>query len=407
MKFHWFAEVTYPHLPDGFAERFEGGWVDFPRRYYDPVLGARVYDDYLDEYVYADEVGFDGIAVNEHHQYMGAVTPSPNLFAAILARQTRQAALVVLGNSIALYNPPVRVAEEMAMLDVLSRGRLVAGLVVGTPMDAVFCYGVPAGELRERWREAHDLILAAWAAEEPFAFDGKYTRLPHVNVWPRLLQTPRPPIWVPGLTSLETWELTAELGYCYGHFSFSGLAKARAFVDGYWRFVEQTGADDNPYRFALAQVICVSESDAAAEREYGRAVEFFFHHVTRSSPRFAAPPGYQSERSRAHFAALAEGIPAGKTTKPSQEMRFADYVESGAVIAGSPETVRARLHALATELRVGQLVCLLQMGDLGKEATLRNTRLFATEVMPHLRGLHSGYEDHWTPRRAAAGEPRP
>ena len=93
--------------------------------------------------------------------------PSPNLIAAALARRTRDAALCVMGNSLALYNPPIRVAEEFAMLDCISGGRLIAGFPVGTPMDTCYAYGQNPSQLRERYHEAHDLILKAW--REPTA----------------------------------------------------------------------------------------------------------------------------------------------------------------------------------------------------------------------------------------------
>ena len=120
--------------------------------------------------------------------------PSPNIIAAGLARRTKDTAIVVLGNSIALYNPPVRVAEEFAMLDCISGGRLVAGFPVGTSMDTNYCYGQIPALTREKYNEAHDLILRAWTEPDPFAFNGRYTQLRYVNIWPRPLQQPRPPI---------------------------------------------------------------------------------------------------------------------------------------------------------------------------------------------------------------------
>src|SRR2546429_7193404 len=107
--------------------------------------------------------------------------PSPNLMAATLTRRTSRAAIIVLGNSLAAYNPPLRVAEEFAMLDVLSGGRLVAGFPVGTSMDTNFAYGRVPGLLRERYAEAHELIRRAWAEDEPFVFNGRYTKLRYAN----------------------------------------------------------------------------------------------------------------------------------------------------------------------------------------------------------------------------------
>src|ERR671935_2947801 len=128
MKFHFFHLMPYPRLPDDFRQRYHGVWVDLPAsELYDPVRGHEVYNEYLDELEYADQLGFDGIGVNEHHQNGYGLMPSPNLMASSLARRTSRAAICVIGNSIACYNPPIRVAEEFAMLDVISGGRLVAG----------------------------------------------------------------------------------------------------------------------------------------------------------------------------------------------------------------------------------------------------------------------------------------
>ncbi|MBN9572233.1 MAG: LLM class flavin-dependent oxidoreductase, partial [Alphaproteobacteria bacterium] len=141
MKFTWFNLMPWPHLPDDFREKNRSVWVDIDQKLFDPVKSNAVYNTYLDLLEYADGLGFDGVGCNEHHQNGYGLMPSPNLIAAALTRRTKDAAIVVLGNSIALYNPPVRVAEEFAMLDCMSGGRLVAGFPVGTSMDTNFCYG--------------------------------------------------------------------------------------------------------------------------------------------------------------------------------------------------------------------------------------------------------------------------
>jgi hypothetical protein len=195
MKVCWFHLMPYPYLPDDFKQKYRSVWVDVPSTLYDPAKGHVVYNDYLDELEFAEQVGFDGLCVNEHHANAYGLMPSPNLMAAALSRRTAASALVVLGNSIALYNPPLRVAEEFAMLDVMSGGRLVAGFPVGSSMDTNFAYGAPPASLRDKYREAHDLIIQAWTRPEPFSFNGKYTQLRYVNIWPRPLQQPHPPVW--------------------------------------------------------------------------------------------------------------------------------------------------------------------------------------------------------------------
>ena len=181
MRFTWFNLMPWPHLPDDFREKNRSVWVDIDSKLYDPVKGHAMYHEYMDQLEYADALGFDGIGVNEHHQNGYGLMPSPNIIAAGLARRTSNAAIVVIGNSIALYNPPIRVAEEFAMLDCISGGRLVAGFPVGTPMDTNFCYGQIPALTRDKYAEAHELIIRAWAEDEPFAFDGKYNQLRYVN----------------------------------------------------------------------------------------------------------------------------------------------------------------------------------------------------------------------------------
>jgi alkanesulfonate monooxygenase SsuD/methylene tetrahydromethanopterin reductase-like flavin-dependent oxidoreductase (luciferase family) len=162
MKFTWFNLMPWPYLPDDFREKHRSVWVDIPSSLYDPVKGHEVYNTYLDELEYAESLGYDGIGVNEHHANGYGLMPSPNIMAATLARRTSKSALVVLGNSIALYNPPIRVAEEFAMLDVISGGRLLAGFPVGTSMDTNYCYGQIPALTREKYKEAHDLIIKCW-----------------------------------------------------------------------------------------------------------------------------------------------------------------------------------------------------------------------------------------------------
>ena len=210
MKLCFFHLMPYQDLPDNFEKDYHSVWVDAPNSLFDPEKGHRMYNDFLDELEYAEAMGFDAICVNEHHGNAYGMMPSPNLMASAMIRATSKAAIIVLGNSLALYNPPVRVAEEMAMLDVMSGGRLIAGFPLGTSMDTIFGYGQVPATLREKYQEAHDLVIKAWKEREPFAFNGKFTQLRYVNIWPRPYQQPHPPIWVPGSGSLETWDWTIE-----------------------------------------------------------------------------------------------------------------------------------------------------------------------------------------------------
>src|SRR5439155_8715544 len=131
MKICFFHLMPYRFLPEDFEQRYRSVWVDVPHSLYDPEKTSELYHEYLDELEFAERSGFDGLCVNEHHNNAYGLMPSPNLMAATLTRRTSRAAIIVLGNSLAAYNPPLRVAEELAMLDLMSRGRLVAGFPVG------------------------------------------------------------------------------------------------------------------------------------------------------------------------------------------------------------------------------------------------------------------------------------
>ena len=160
MKFLWFHLMPYTELPDDFKEKHPSVWVDIHSSLFDPRRAHHMYNDFMDELEYAAECGFDAICVNEHHSNGYGLMPSPNLIASALARRTTDTAICVMGNSLALYNPPTRVAEEFAMIDCISGGRLIAGFPVGTPMDTCYAYGQNPSQLRDRYYEAHDLVHA-------------------------------------------------------------------------------------------------------------------------------------------------------------------------------------------------------------------------------------------------------
>jgi alkanesulfonate monooxygenase SsuD/methylene tetrahydromethanopterin reductase-like flavin-dependent oxidoreductase (luciferase family) len=400
MKFHFFHLMPYPTLPPDFREKYPSVWVDVPSALFDPAQGHRSYAEYLDELEFADQVGFDGICVNEHHQNAYGLMPSPNLMAAALARRTSKARLVVMGNSVALYNPPTRVAEEMAMLDVMSGGRLVAGFPVGTPQDTIFAYGQSPATLREKYREGVGLVLRAWREPEVFSFNGKYTQLRYVNVWPRPVQKPHPPVWVPGGASVETWDLCLDNDFLYANLSYFGYQEAQKVLDGFWGAVERRGAEPNPYRAGFLQFVGVADSDAEAERLYAKHALYFYQRCLHVAPGFGNPPGYTS------IATIRAGIESQLsrvTRRASQrsevgELTWKDLIERGYVVAGSPDTVVDRLNDLATRLKIGHLMVLLHFGDMAKETTLYNTTRFAQEIIPRMRHRFGEWEDKWWPR---------
>jgi alkanesulfonate monooxygenase SsuD/methylene tetrahydromethanopterin reductase-like flavin-dependent oxidoreductase (luciferase family) len=281
------------------------------------------------------------------------------------------------------------------MIDCISGGRMIAGFPVGTPMDTCYAYSQNPSMLRDRYREAHDLILKAWTEPDVFSFNGKYTQLRYVNIWPRPVQKPHPPIWIPGGGSVETWEWTTKLQYVYAYLSYSGWVRGRQVMDGYWQNVEKTGGDDNPYHAGFLQLVCVSESEEQAEKDYAEHVEYFYDKCLHVWNGWADAPGYRTIRTlQAGF-----GPQVGQTATQSRKgLTWRELVDGGYVVAGSPQQVTEKMANVIEGLRVGQLMLLLQIGSMPPELVRKNTEMFAREVRPHLQNIWSNYEDHWTPR---------
>jgi alkanesulfonate monooxygenase SsuD/methylene tetrahydromethanopterin reductase-like flavin-dependent oxidoreductase (luciferase family) len=398
MKLMWFHLMPYTELPDDFREKHPSVWVDIHSSLFDPRRAHLMYNDFMDELEFAAECGFDAVCVNEHHSNGYGLMPSPNLIASALARRTTETALCVMGNSLALYNPPTRVAEEFAMIDVISGGRLIAGFPVGTPMDTCFAYGQNPSMLRERYHEAHDLVLRAWTEQDTFAFNGRFNQQRYVNIWPRPVQKPHPPIWIPGGGSVETWQWCAEMDHVYAYLSYFGYKAGQVTMQGFWEEMARLGKDRNPYRAGFLQFVGVAETREEAYRLYREPAEYFYGRCLHVDPRFAGAPGYTSEATQ------RAGV-VGQVAQVARMRRFDTLaremdaiVDKGYVIIGSPDEVAEQLKEVATDLNVGHLMLLMQFGNMGKDLAKYNTKLFAEKVMPQLSDVFSEWEDRWWPK---------
>ena len=372
MRFFSFHLMPYPSLPPD----YDGpAWVTVPNNLFDPKVGHEVYNRYLDELIYAEELGFDGVCINEHHQNAYGIMPSPNLMASILARQTSRVKIAVVGNALPLYDPPTRVAEEFAMIDCISNGRLIAGFVVGGGPE-YYSFSINPAHAREKFQEAHDIILKAWTEDGPQEYIGKHYRLRFLNTWPKPVQQPRPEIWIPGAGSIETVEFVARHRYAYmgiPYFHISVFDRMfRLFRDA----CEAEGYTYSPEQAGWLVPIYVAETDEEARRQYE---EHFWYFVKRLLPGITInPPGYTSLRS-------LEGMMKGMGTFALSLESWEQVVEGQYAIVGSPETVYEKLEDNLARLGTGNLLGLFQLGTLPYDLTRRNLELFSTEVMPKLR----------------------
>ncbi|MBV9418794.1 MAG: LLM class flavin-dependent oxidoreductase, partial [Alphaproteobacteria bacterium] len=170
---------------------------------------------------------------------------------------------------------------------------------------------------------------------------------------------------------------------------FSGYIRAKALMDGYWKRVdERKTPDKSPYRAGFAQTICVADTDAEAEKLYKEHVDYFYNRCLHVYPGFADAPGYRTIKTIQTGALSQYAPPVGGYST----LTWKDLTEQGHVIAGSPETVRQKMEELAKSLHVGNIFCLMHVGNMPKEKCMYSTKLFAEKVMPKLRNLFPEYE---------------
>jgi alkanesulfonate monooxygenase SsuD/methylene tetrahydromethanopterin reductase-like flavin-dependent oxidoreductase (luciferase family) len=397
VKVCMFHLMPYRDLPADFDQRYNSAYLD-PVWFdvADPDKVGQYYNDTLDEMIHAANSGMHGLCTNQHHQNVYGFMANPSLMGAVLAKQTngQDVAIIQIGSTLPSTSPPTRIAEEYAMLDCISGGRLVAGFPTGLPTDATISNGVVPIEQRERYREALQLVEKAWSAKEAFAWNGKHYQLPMVNLWPRPIQQPRPPIWIPGSGISSTAEFVVERDDCFCHLSYFGAKNAEAVADFYWETVERKGRDANPFRFTFLQLIGVSETDAEAE-EYAPHAEYFFHKLLYTPQYYQAIPGCLEYGSLAR--AMQNPV---RDRVDLRALTYKDFFDRGFVITGSPKTVRDQLMAGMKRLRVGHLLALLHFGSMPTALCRKNIDLFCREVLPHLDLLWDDeWEDRWWPER--------
>jgi len=377
MKTFFFHLMPYADLDLSYTERHNSAWVTLPNSYFDPAVGQKLYARYIGELELADQLGFDGICVNEHHQTAYGLMPAPNLIAAALARSTKQAKIAILGRALPLVSNPVAVAEEFAMLDQMSGGRIITGFVRGIGTE-YFASGVNPTHSHGRYYEAHELILRAWTEVGPFRYHGRHYQFDYVNLWPRPLQQPHPPVWIPSQGSSETveWCASAKRKYTYLQ-TFSPVKSAKKAFDLYRQVAEREGYESQPSQLGWAIPTYVAETDEIARRELKPHIEAFFNKFLHYPLEMRMPPGYSSIAS-------TKSLLESKFAFRMMEMTAENLIELGMVVAGSAATVRERLAAYSRELGVGNLIAMLQIATLPADLTEKNlpvAPLLAVEVL--------------------------
>ena len=395
MKITMFHLMPYAHMDMALRAKHKSAWVTYPNSDFDPKKGAALYNRYLDELELAAELGFDAVSVNEHHQNAYGLMPSPVVMAAALARRTERCKLAILGNAFALREHPLTLAEEHAMIDCISGGRLITGFVRGIGAEFWSLAANPTTS-HERHVEAHDLIVRAWTETGPFAFEGKHFHFEYVNVWPRPYQQPHPPIWCPSLGSTETieWAAHPDRRYVYLQ-NYSPFESVSRFLNFYRETCEaKYGYAASSEQLGWTAPVYVAETDAQAAAEAKEHMEALFNRFLALPFEILFPPGYLAMNSFKRVRQHKRSITGDQTIEKMMEL--------GIVIVGSPDTVRERILHCHRELGFANFIALLHFGTLPADLTEKNIRLFANEVMPVLHPV--GDEAYRGFERAAAAE---
>jgi len=382
---------------------------------YDPKVGAKLYNRYLDEKIYADQIGFDALMLNEHHSTPFCMQGVTNVGASILARETKQAKIIILGNILPIWDDPLWLAEQLAMIDMISYGRLVSGFVRGGGRESV-SHNAPPHFNRERFEEAHDFIIKAWTTPGPFRWEGKHYHYRYVNPWARPLQQPHPPIWIPSTVSVETVKWTARHRYPLVLLA-TKLGPTKEAFQLYHDTAAEEGYESGTQNVAYLWKVHVDETEELAEaagRKYlsGVSNPFLAGNEGAVNPAIMNLPGHTSRTSR-KLAATAFG-PAGRfgTNRRPYEDQVNDYT----IISGTPKTILPKIRHVLEYIRPGSVFFWDGDGAMTHEDQMRSLRLMGEEVIPAVREmgkeleLFSPFEvDPATgkPLTAAAGAPQP
>jgi alkanesulfonate monooxygenase SsuD/methylene tetrahydromethanopterin reductase-like flavin-dependent oxidoreductase (luciferase family) len=298
--------------------------------------------------------------------------------AATLARRTSKAQIMVLGNAIPIRDNPLRVAEEVAMLDHLTSGRLACGFVRGIGWE-YFAQSVNPTRSAERFFEAHDLILKSWTETEPFEWVTRNYEYRYVNLWPRPLQKPYPPIYMAGSGTPDTMRWAAK----HKHVYMSVIAPTQSikgWFNGYRKAArEEFGYEATPDRFGWVTPVYIGDTDKKAIEEAREPIEWYFHKSLRQPPGAGLPPGYVPLDS------MQAALNKGARRIPTDNMPIEELIKGGYILVGSADTVAEKLSELEEELGFATLGTNLTVGSISENQARENIEAFAKEVMPRFR----------------------
>ena len=380
-----FDLLPYAEHLDHLKQGKELPWP-LPRRHFKPEVAVRTYAEHLTAWDALERLGYDGVGFNEHHTSPYGLMNSPNLLAASAAQRTKRLKLLVYGNLLPLHDP-LRLAEELAMLDCLSNGRIVSGFARGIPRE-YNVYKVRLSESRARFEEAWEIIRRAWT-EEVFSYEGKFWQYEDVAIWPRPVQQPYPPVWVPVTGSKETIEWAGRWNVPITPGLLPIKAVREDVIRYYARCLAQHGHRLTPDHLIIQASVYVADSKSQAVKEAGPYLLYFnqtlFSHGNISEAAKQRDAGYLSAASFDYM--RPENIPAVSGARERFRDMTMQTVERDAehMPWGTPDEIIERLIDAANHAGASTVLVNMNRGAMPQEMFLHQIERFGREVLPALQ----------------------
>ncbi|HEY1822046.1 MAG TPA: LLM class flavin-dependent oxidoreductase [Trebonia sp.] len=331
---------------------------------HDPRWQQRQVADFVEFAVLAEELGFDGITVTEHHAPL-MTCPSPHLLLAAAAMRTSRIRLGTAVTVLPLYSP-LRVAEEAGTLDLLSGGRFELGLGRGIPGEAQIAAGrnLNDDDLRRAWLEGIEVVRLA-LTERDFTFDGEFFPVERpTTIATRPLQDPLP-IWLGG-ASRDTMRLAAARGWNVMR-NFGSNAEHRDALEDYVKVAAENGYARSGANLMLERFVAIGETEEEAERNIGRLVQAFGQFLTLYTAGGRRPVPETDAEFHVDGGAPVQG-PAGQGASPGRP---------AIAVSGTPDQIVSALQQVIDETGTRRL--------LVETFSREEARLFAREVIPALK----------------------
>jgi alkanesulfonate monooxygenase SsuD/methylene tetrahydromethanopterin reductase-like flavin-dependent oxidoreductase (luciferase family) len=384
MKVFCFDLLPYGEELDHLKVGKELPWP-LPKQHFKPEVAARTYEEHLQVWEEMDRLGYDGVGFNEHHTSPYGMMNSPNLMAAAAAQRTKNLKLLIYGNLLPVHDP-LRLAEELSMLDCMSNGRLISGFARGIPREHEV-YGVPQTESRARFEEAWEIIERAWT-DEVFSFEGRFWSYNDVAIWPRPVQQPRPPVWIPVTSSKETieWAAARNLPITPGAGS-RGLRED--VIRHYARCLAAAGHQITPGHLIIQAQAYVADSKEQALKEAGPHALYFnqtlFSHGNITEANLQRDTGYLSSSSFDYVRPenLTAVARAREDYRDLTMEQLAKQVEMQPW--GPPDEVAQRIIDSADHAGSNTVLVSLNRGVMPHQMFLNQVQRFAKEVLPALQ----------------------